>query len=312
MADYRQLRNQQLLILVPQPMKGTRTGKGILNNTINGLPFEMHWPTYSYLGPGTKLEARLKRGDKPKNKLDELALQHDLAYSKSNNLPDRHNADYALQEGAWNRVLAKDAGFGEKAAAWVTTNAMKVKRKLGAGLLTKYPVNLSTEQQTKISEAVQKGKSVTVTVEAHRTKDSIMSDTYLPLTNSQIKNLKQGKRQIKLSVKQLKKIKTGGFLPALLAAAPVVASVVASLANAYSNKKTNDRLVEERVRHNKELEKYSSRSGHGVYINKKPAAGKGVYINKKPATGKGVRVKTSRATGNGLLTQLLKKKKTLR
>ena len=36
------------------------SGSGIVNDIINNLPFELHVPTYQYLGPGTKLEKRLK------------------------------------------------------------------------------------------------------------------------------------------------------------------------------------------------------------------------------------------------------------
>lgn len=319
--DYLSLRKIKQVNLIPKPI----TGKGILNTMINKSPFELHVPGYNYLGPGTNLDLRLEKGVKPANKLDELALQHDIAYSKSNKMSDRHKADYALQEGAWNRVLSKDAGLGEKAAAWLTTNAMKVKRSVGAGLLTQHPVYLNDEQKAALSLAVQNEKPITLTISTGRTKESIMGETYLPLTSTQIKNLKSGKRsrKIKLSKKQLKKIKSGGFLPALLAAAPVVAGVVSTLANAYSNKKTNDKLIEEKIRHDKALENIQKRgkgvyinknpnSGNGVYINKKPNSGKGVYINKKPNSGNGVYINKKPNSGNGLLEQLLKKKKTLR
>jgi hypothetical protein len=332
--DYLHLRKAEQLKLIPKPV----TGKGILNTMINKLPVELHVPGYNYLGPGTNLNLRLEKGVKPANKLDELALKHDIAYSKSNNLLDRHKADYALQEGAWNRVLSKDAGLKEKATAWLTTNAMKIKRKVGAGLLTKHPVNLTDEQKSSLALAVQNEKPITLTIGTRRTKDSVMSETYLPLTDTQIKNLKKvkSKRKIRLSKKQLKKIKSGGFLPALLAAAPVVAGVVSTLVSAYSNKKTNDKLIEERIRHNKALEEIQQqRGGKGVYINKKPSGGKGVYINKKPSGGKGVYINkkpsggkgvyinkkpsggkgvyiNKKPRGNGLLEELLKKKKTLR
>ena len=43
-------------------------------------------------------------------------MQHDIAYSQSKNLKDRHIADYKLQEDAWKRVIDPDTLFGEKAA----------------------------------------------------------------------------------------------------------------------------------------------------------------------------------------------------
>ncbi|KAG8309888.1 hypothetical protein J6590_074382 [Homalodisca vitripennis] len=45
-------------------------GKGLLNDIINKLPFELHAPknwnldTYNYCGPGTQLDKRLVRGDR--------------------------------------------------------------------------------------------------------------------------------------------------------------------------------------------------------------------------------------------------------
>ena len=47
---------------------------------------EFHWPGYQYMGPGTHLEKRLKRGDPGMNRLDKIAKQHDIDYSKARNL----------------------------------------------------------------------------------------------------------------------------------------------------------------------------------------------------------------------------------
>ena len=52
-----------------------------------------HWPKMNYLGPGTRLQQRLKRGDRGVNRLDELALIHDLDYSKPRNLQDKWVVD---------------------------------------------------------------------------------------------------------------------------------------------------------------------------------------------------------------------------
>ena len=54
---------------------------------------EFHWPGYQFMGPGTHLKKRLKRGDKGINRLDRLARQHDIDYSKSKNLQDKWKAD---------------------------------------------------------------------------------------------------------------------------------------------------------------------------------------------------------------------------
>ena len=54
---------------------------------------EFHWPGYQYMGPGTHLQKRLKRGDPGINRLDQIAKQHDIDYSRAKTLRDKHAAD---------------------------------------------------------------------------------------------------------------------------------------------------------------------------------------------------------------------------
>jgi len=54
---------------------------------------EFHWPGYQYMGPGTKLAKRLKRGDPGINRLDKIAKQHDIDYSHAQNLQHKWKAD---------------------------------------------------------------------------------------------------------------------------------------------------------------------------------------------------------------------------
>ena len=54
---------------------------------------ELHWPDYQYMGPGTKLKKRLKRGDPGINRLDKLAKQHDIDYSRAKTLQEKWKAD---------------------------------------------------------------------------------------------------------------------------------------------------------------------------------------------------------------------------
>ena len=54
---------------------------------------EFHWPGYQYMGPGTHLKKRLKRGDPGINRLDRISKQHDIDYSKSKTLQDKWKAD---------------------------------------------------------------------------------------------------------------------------------------------------------------------------------------------------------------------------
>lgn len=132
-------------------------GKGILNSFINNLPFELHSPGYNFLGPGTNYHLNEEKGILPINKLDEAAKEHDLAYGNNKNLDKRHEADKILEEKAMKRVFAKDASLGEKVNAYLTANAMNIKRKMGMGINTneentfqqkigkyfKHPINLS-------------------------------------------------------------------------------------------------------------------------------------------------------------------------
>ena len=43
---------------------------------------EFYWPGYQYMGPGTHLAKRLKRGDPGINRLDKIAKQHDNLEAK--------------------------------------------------------------------------------------------------------------------------------------------------------------------------------------------------------------------------------------
>ena len=65
------------------------------------LPFELHPPVsltkrYSFVGPGTKLNKRLDENknplphSKPVNKLDEIAMNHDICYEKYPDTKERN------------------------------------------------------------------------------------------------------------------------------------------------------------------------------------------------------------------------------
>ncbi|XP_060860666.1 uncharacterized protein LOC132938026 [Metopolophium dirhodum] len=108
-------------------------GGGLINTLINKLPLEIHVPGYQYCGPGTNLKKRLAHGDKGINPLDSACRDHDIAYDRSNSITDRNEADYILEQRAWDRFKAKDSSLKEKAVAWGVTTAMKAKRKIGAG-----------------------------------------------------------------------------------------------------------------------------------------------------------------------------------
>ena len=69
-------------------------GRGVdIQKWLGKTGIEFHWPGYQYMGPGTKLAKRLKRGDPGINRLDKIAKQHDIDYSHAKNLRDKWKAD---------------------------------------------------------------------------------------------------------------------------------------------------------------------------------------------------------------------------
>ena len=73
-----------------------RGGKLDFQKAIEKTGIEFHIPTYRYAGPSTHLAKRLKRGDKPKTRLDRIAMLYDIAYSKAKNLKDKWKADEVI------------------------------------------------------------------------------------------------------------------------------------------------------------------------------------------------------------------------
>lgn len=114
----------------------TIRGSGLIDYIIDKLP-EIHIPGYQYCGPGTNLKKRLARGDPGINPLDQACKLHDIVYSKEKKSEARNVADKALIARALARIYSKDAKFGERAAALLTTGLMGAKlglSKVGLGL----------------------------------------------------------------------------------------------------------------------------------------------------------------------------------
>ena len=125
----------KIINTLPPKFWNVAEGKGLVNDIINKLPFEMHLPGYQYCGPGTKLEKKLERGDKGVNPLDAACKNHDIAYNTTQtDLDARHEADRKLEHAAFERFVSRDASLGERVAALGTTIAMNTKQKLGWGI----------------------------------------------------------------------------------------------------------------------------------------------------------------------------------
>lgn len=239
-------------------------GRGLLNNIINHLPFELHLPGYNYCGPGTKLHKRMQRGDKGVNELDNACMQHDLAYDKYSNLADRHRADLQLYKMAKQRLKSKTAGKGEKLASWLVSKVMKSKVKAGAGIKSfKHFVS-------KIRTELAKNKS--------KNKGTAISQAFAAANKIFLKN-----NTSKMRVPRLIPIpKTGGILPLIpifagLSALGSLAGGAAGIAKAVGDYKAARKNLTESERHNKMME--SIALGKGLHI-KPYRNGKGLCLKR--------------------------------
>lgn len=262
-----------------------RTGGGIVNTLISKLPFELHIPGgYQYCGPGTKLQKRLARGDPGINPLDKACREHDIAYSKSPHLEDRHKADYELEQRAWERVKSADAKLGEKAAAWAVTNTMKVKRKLGMGAGKKV-----RKLGTSVSKKVGFRKAVITNVNKslkNKTSDNLKKDIAASVKAARIAVKNAGGRNKIKTPRILPLPKTGGILPLIpifagLSALGALSGGAAAVAKTVIDAKNSTNLLEEAKRHNKAMEDVAlGKKGSGLYI-KPYKTGYGLYLKKQ-------------------------------
>ena len=163
-----------------------------------------------------------------------------------------------------------------------------------------YGVNLTKGQAKKLWNAHEKGIGTTIEL----TKHDLVGNYKLPLTKTQIINIKGAKAgvRLKLSETQLKHMeKTGGFIP-LLTLIPIIASapgaaggIAEGIATAVNSSKSNS----EQARHNRAI-KEQLKEGSGVvsdFVGKIPVLGNflgsilqkiGLGINEKNKIKKGV------------------------
>lgn len=249
----------------------TSSGRGVLNSAINKLPFELHLPGYSYCGPGTRLEERLARGDKPKNKLDSYCKEHDIEYSRNTDLEHRHQADKVLENKAWERVKAKDSGFGEKSAAWLVTTAMKAKRKLGMGCGRLKPFKSYVVSNVR-KQVKHRGKG---------TRDFI--ESALRVARKTVKKA-GGRKKIKIP-RVIRVPKIGGIIPLIplfagLSALGALSGGAAGIAKAVNDARSAKDKLAESKRHNKTMEAIAlGKKGSGLYLAKHKT-GYGLFLKK--------------------------------
>jgi len=246
-------------------------GRGLLNGLINKLPFELHLPKYNYCGPGTHLAERLERGDIGINKLDEACKEHDIAYSTSTNLADRHQADKVLEDKAWERVRSSDAKFGEKAAALLVTGAMKGKRKLGMGIRKpsfKNSVIIPVSKYLKKSHRQGREENI------HKLSIAALRAAKLAIKKA------GGRKNIRVPRIIPFESKSGSALPLIpiLAGLSAVGSLLggaSAVAKTVIDTRNAKKQMEETKRHNAAMEAV----GKGLYL-KKSKCGYGLYLAK--------------------------------
>ena len=82
-----------------KPRRKRQRGSGVdIQKWLGKTGIEFHWAGYQYMGPGTKLKIMLARGDPGINRLDKIAKQHDIDYSRAKNLQDKWKADTKMIE----------------------------------------------------------------------------------------------------------------------------------------------------------------------------------------------------------------------
>lgn len=248
-------------------------GRGLVNKLIDSLPVELHLPGYQFCGPGTKLRNRLERGDKGVNPLDAACKEHDIAYSQNENIKQRHVADRKLAEKAWERVKAKDSSIGEKINAYLVTNIMKAKSKLGMGLKTKKPKHVTGQQ-------IFNNALKNATIKLKSSKPTEIDDA-IKIARKEIQKTFRGRKSKVVIPRVIKLPKTGGFLPLIpiltgLGALGALASGSSAIANAVMNAKKAKQQLEEQTRHNKTIEAIAI--GKGLYL-KPYKKGYGIFMN---------------------------------
>lgn len=238
--------------------------EGLLNSLINKLPVELHLPGYNYCGPGTKLEKRLLRGDKGVNLLDEYCKIHDIAYSKSLNIQDRHKADKILIKMAKKRETAQNASTGEKIAAKLVNKAMLAKVSSGAGLKSSFK-NMVSYAKKHIHKLKPKCKNIAIKLAMAAAKEMISNSESVPVPRI------------------IPAPKTGGFLPLIplfagLSATGSLGGGVAGIAKAITGYRSALRRLEKLEKRNKRMEAVTI--GEGLHL-KPYKNGFGIYVSDK-------------------------------
>ena len=127
---------------------------------------------------------------------------------------------------------------------------------------TQFGVTLSENQIRKIKSAHDNNRDVTIRI----SKQNLSGNMNLPLTQTQIKKIKNSKSGIQLCLsKSQLKYKNGGFLPLLLAAIPAMIGAAGGVAGGIASAINSSKQTSEMTRHNKSIEDITKQQlGSGI------------------------------------------------
>lgn len=291
-------------------MRRYSQGTGLLNRTIDALPFELHLPGgYRYCGPGTKLKERLARHEEGINPLDELCKSHDIAYHLHKDTASRRAADHVLANKAWERFKDKSAPLKEKLASWVVTTAMKAKSKLGGKVVVKKRTTpnkrvpkikkkrgggkvkrtstvrtapLTLRDIVKRARAAIRGTGVKSSKVLEKETKRMRNATIAAL--KAVRSMKKGRALKRFNKERILPLpKSGGVLPLLpifagLSAIGSLAGGAAGVAKAINETKDARKKLAELQRHNETMEAIALRKGKGLFLKPYKKGGLGLYM----------------------------------
>jgi hypothetical protein len=224
------------------------------------------------------LERRLENGDEPINPLDSAAKEHDLFYSQYKDTYSRNQADKILEKKALKRIFSRDASLGERSVALLTAGTMRVKRKLGMGLIAKKKKNSIGRKKGTKKKITGKGlpfktavKTAQLAVKKNARNAGLHDATTMALA-AVLRKLKKQKRIVKVP-RVIPIPKSGGALPLI----PILAGISA-LGGAASGVSSIIKAISEIIDAKKKFSGERKQVGNGLYLAPYKKNGFGLYL----------------------------------
>uniref|UniRef100_A0A1B0G602 Uncharacterized protein n=1 Tax=Glossina morsitans morsitans TaxID=37546 RepID=A0A1B0G602_GLOMM len=224
--------------------------------------------------------------------VESLNREHDIAYSQSEDINKRHQADNILTEEAWQRVKSKDSDLKERINAWFITNGMKAKVKFGLGMsASKTSRKRKTRKVRKVKKTkvrkTRRGKAVKKTLNIlKKAKPNNITDAVKITQNAIHSKLRMSnKGNAAAAIPRVIPVPIlGGFLPLVpiltaLSALGGLATSGSAIVKAVNDIKNGREQLAETARHNRHME--SIAMGRGLYL-KPYRKGYGLYYRPAP------------------------------